>query len=135
MEIKERMKEEALKRMKLLGMHKNAISEFEKENRLNKSVMYGMLFWLMEEEKQLVNQWQEETGNLVYHVIENQFEFGHCYSFLYISKYEEEWEMDRELMMKYNIQYAYVMNTDDDMCSEFGTIGILSKAGGIMRIA
>lgn len=91
MEIKERMKEEALKRMKLLGMHKNAISEFEKENRLNKSVMYGMLFWLTEEEKQLVNQWQEETGNLVYHVIENQFEFG--------------------------------------------TIGILSKAGGIMRIA
>lgn len=134
MEIKERMKEEALKRMKLLGMHKNAISEFEKENRLNKSVMYGMLFWLTEEEKQLVNQWQEETGNLVYHVIENQFEFGHCYSFLYISKYEEEWEMDRELM-KDNIQYAYVMNTDDDTCSEFGTIQILSKAGGIMRIA
>lgn len=134
MEMKEKMKEEALRRMKLLNMHGNAISEFEKEEKLNKSVVAGILFWLTEEEKQLVNQWQEETGNLVYHVIENQFEFGHCYSFLYISKYEEEWEMDRELI-KDNISYAYVMNTDDDMCSEIGTIGIFPKIGGVMRTA
>lgn len=132
MEIKEKMKKEALWRMKSLKLHENVICEFEKEDKLNKSFAFGILYWLTEEEKQLVKEWEEKTGNLVYHVIENQFEFGHCYSFLYISEYEEEWEMDRELM-KDNISYAYVMNTDDDMGSEFGTIGILPKIGGVMR--
>jgi hypothetical protein len=134
MEIKEKMKNEALERMKSLKLHENVICEFEKEDKLNKSFAFGILYWLTEEEKQLVKEWEEETGNLVYHVIENQFEFGHCYSLLYVSKYEEEWEMDRDLI-KYNTSYAYVINTDDDMCSELGAIGIVPKIGGIMRTA
>lgn len=134
MKMKELMREEALKRMKFLNMHENVISEFKREGKLNKTVTKGILYWLSEEEMEMVKAWEEETGNVVFHVMENKFEFGHCYSFLYISKYQEEWEMDMELM-KDNICYAYVKNVDDEICSEYGTVGILPIFGGVIRVA
>ena len=51
MEIKEKMKNEALERMKSLKLHENVICEFEKEDKLNKSFAFGILYWLTEEEK------------------------------------------------------------------------------------
>ena len=49
MEIKEKMKKEALWRMKSLKLHENVICEFEKEDKLNKSFAFGILYWLTEE--------------------------------------------------------------------------------------
>ena len=49
---REKMKEEALKRMKKLELHYNAIRDFKKKDSvINKSETMGSLFWLTDEEK------------------------------------------------------------------------------------
>ena len=137
--ITEAQKMEALLRMKKLDLHENAIKEFKNEGKLNKSEPawgnnVGVLYWLDENERKMVKEWEKKTGNLVYHVIRNNTEFGLCYSFLYVSNQPEEWETDnRDLVMGYPL--AYVKNVTDDWCSEYGAIGIRKGFGGVVRVA
>lgn len=79
-------------------------------------------------------EWEEETGNIVYHVIMNRFEFGLCYSFLYVSQHADEWGLDNE-NLKEGHPLVYVKNKDDNSLSEYGYIGIKPSFGGLMRIA
>lgn len=128
-----KQKAEALARMKKLNLHPNAIKEFAEEGKLNLS-RRGILFWLDEDEQKMVKKFEEKTGNLVYHVILNQMEFGLCYSLLYVSPREEEWESDRkDLNEKY--PFAFVVNADVPEFSEYGTIGIKPMFGGVLRTA
>lgn len=131
--FKKEQKEEALKRMKLLGLHENAINEFDEENKLNLSETMGALYWLNDKEKQIIKEFEEENGGLVYHIIHNFTEFGELYSIFYVSKHQEEWEMDIEYI-KENLSVVYVKNVDDMFCSEFGTIGFKTLNGGLVRI-
>lgn len=125
-------KEEALERMKMLKLYPKVISEFEEENKINYSDK-AMLFWANQEMKQMIKEWEKETGNLVYHAIYNNFEFGRCLSLFYVSKYEEEWDMDRNDINE-GYPFVYVMNLDNPDCSEYGSIGIKKVAGGILRV-
>lgn len=131
MRIKQEL--EAEKRIKMLNLHPNAIKEFKEGHKLNLSEK-GILFWLNEEEEKMVRAWEDETGNIVYHVVKNNMEFGLCYSLLYVSDNEEEWEDDNaDLAEGYPL--VYVMNVDDDFCSEYGSIGIKPFFGGVIRTA
>lgn len=103
-DLREQQKQEAIKRMKKLGIMEQPIKEFE-----------------------------EESNGLVYHVIKTQMNFGLMYSFLYVSEYIEEWKMDMEDLGD-NQTLAYVVNTTMPDCSEFGTIGIEPSIGGLKRI-
>ena len=129
----EQQKAEAVKRMKKLKLIDNIIYEFEEKNVLNRSER-GILYWLTDEEKKLVETWEKETGNLVYHVIINKMEFGLCYSLLYVSRHVEEWAYDNEDLNE-GFPYAYVINVDDMECSEYGRIGIQNFFGGLLRTA
>lgn len=131
--LKEKQKVEADARIKILKLFPTAETEFIEEGKLNLSEC-GMLFWLNEQEQELVDNWEEETGNLVYHIIKTKTEFGLLYSFLYVSKREEEWETDLE-ELKEGYPVAYVHNANDEYCSEYGGICIKSVFGGVMRIA
>lgn len=124
---------EAVLRMKKLKLHGNVIKEFKEEGKLNLSER-GILFWLDDEEQKMVQEWQEKTSNMVYHVIKNNMEFGLCYSFLYVSKYQDEWEMDNDDLEE-GYPLVYVMNVTDEECSEYGHIGIKPVFGGIVRTA
>lgn len=124
---------EVVLRMKKLKLHSNVIKEFIGEGKLNLSER-GILFWLDDEEQKMVQDWQEKTGNMVYHVIKNNMEFGLYYSFLYVSKYQDEWEMDNDDLEE-GYPLVYVMNVTDDQCSEYGYIGIKPMFGGVMRTA
>lgn len=132
-EITKKQKDEAISRIKKLNLHPNAVREFIEENKLNLSER-GMLYWLDETELDMIDEWQKETGNLVYHVIKNNMEFGLCYSLLYVSVSEDEWEDDN-----YDLDDGYplvfVMNVDDEFCSEYGSIGIKPFMGGVIRTA
>ena len=64
----EEKKQEALARMKFLDLHKNIIKEFDKENIVNMSER-AYLYWLTDEQKQYVSEFEEEYNALVYHVI------------------------------------------------------------------
>lgn len=126
-------KEEALKRMRLLDLHENVINEFDKEGKLNLSAN-AALFWLENHEKDMIREWEEKTGYLVYHVIKDYTNFGLLYSLLYISDYQEEWEMEA-MDIKSGSSMAFVLNSDYEDSSEFGFIGIEPMIGGIIRVA
>ena len=127
------MVKEALDRMKLLRLHQNAVREFRDEGKLNLSGVYGALYWLNDEQKKLVRDWEEKTGNLVYHVIHNRMEFGEMLNLLYISRNPEEWTKDRTDIQNEEA-LVYVINLDDDVCSEYGYIGIRPMFGGVIRV-
>ena len=132
--MKEKQKQEALERMKMLKLSPNIIKEFEKENKVNLSENGGILYWLDSEQQEIVDKFEAEHNALVYHVIHDFTMFGELYSFLFVSKYEEEWEYEKE-DLKDGYALAYVQNVTDEICSEFGSIGIRPQFGGLVRTA
>lgn len=133
-EEREAMKAEAIKRMKMLKLHENAIKEFEEESKLNLSEFGGILYWLNEEQKEFVSKVEEDKNILVYHIIHSHTEFGELLSMLYVTSDQEEWEFDREYL-KEGYPIAYVANLSAPECSEFGSIGVQPCIGGLRRTA
>ena len=132
--MKAKQRTEALKRMELLKLHENVIDDFKEIALLNQSEPGGILYWVEGEMEKKIREWEEKTGNLVYHVIHDYTEFGELLSLLYVSQYEDEWETDREDIQD-GYALAYVMNLTDDWCSEYGSIGIRPQWGGVVRTA
>ena len=130
----ERKKQEALERMKMLKLYPNIIREFEKDNTVNLSENGGILYWLDDQQKEYVSEFETEHNALVYHVIHNYTEFGELLTFLYVSDYEEEWKCDRA-DLKDGYACAYVKNLDEEAFSEFGSIAFKQQFGGLVRTA
>ncbi len=131
----EQMKEEALKRMDILKLHPNVIKEFRDQGVLNYSYsVLGFLYWLTEETQARVDAFEKETGYLVYHAIEDETVIGRLITLLYISDDSDEWERDKQDLRE-GYALAYVINADDEMCSEFGSVGLESVNGGVVRTA
>lgn len=132
----ETKKAEAIKRMKVLDLYKPYITLFEKDNQIFMSEMTGGVYEFNDNEELVakVKEFEEEYDALVYHVIRTMTTFGELYNFLYVSKYEEEWEMDNADIAD-GYAMAYVWNKADEWCSEFGSIGVQGKFGGIVRTA
>lgn len=129
----EMKKEEALRRMKMLGIFPQTIEEFRKSGKINVS-RCGANFWADEEVAEVVRKFEAEYNGLVYYVIESNFEFGRCLSLLFVSEYDIEWPSDRE-DIKEGYSFAWVENLDCNWCSEFGSIGVLNHWGGLVRVA
>lgn len=125
---------EAVCRMKILNLHENAIKEFSENGLVNVSEYNGSLFWTTDAQKQCIEDFEKEYDAVVYHVIHNKMEFGECLSLLYVSNYKEEWAEDKK-DLEYGTPFVYVKNLDDDICSEFGRIGIDQRYGGLIRIS
>lgn len=123
---------EALNRMVTLQLSRQCINAF-KEGKVWESEGYGALYELNAEEQKLVDDFQASTGHLVYHMIHNVFEFGECYTMLYVSKYLTEWNEDRN-DLEDGYALCYVKNVTDDFCSEYGTVAIRPSFGGLVRI-
>ena len=130
MEIK---KEEAIQRMKALGVFPQSIKQF-KGGMVSYSEPTGANYWLDDEQKELVKEFEEKHNALVYFVIRSYTSFGKLDSILYVSDYQDEWEMDNE-DIKDGYAMAYVHNYDDPYCSEFGSIGVQERFGGLVRTA
>ena len=125
---------EILERMKLLKLDKPCINALFKHNKIWESEGYGALYEINEEEQKIVDKFQKEhEGCYVYHMIHNVFDFGECYSILYVSPDVDEWQQDKEDIKEGRV-FAYVYNKDFDWCSEFGSIAIKSQFGGLMRL-
>ena len=132
----ETKKAEAIKRMKALELYAPYIKEFEKNDKIFLSEMTGGVYEFdsNEELNAKIKAFEEENNALVYHVIRTMTVFGELYSFLYVSQYEDEWEMDNtDIADGYAL--AYVWNKSDEWSSEFGSIGVQGRFGGIMRTA
>ena len=123
---------EALQRMEMLQLSKQCISAF-KQGKVWESEGYGALYEVDDEEQKIINDFEKENNALVYHMIHDRFEFGECYSILYVSQYKSEWSDDRN-DIKEGYALVYVKNVTDDICSEFGSIAIRPSFGGLVRL-
>lgn len=144
-ELRQLQKAEAIKRLELLKLLPNVITDFKNTDtvyyseRQNK-IFDGILYWISNNEdyERLVKEFEENYDALVYHTQLTRFSYGLCLSMLFVSKYQEEWEMEREAITNpYDgviDTYAYVANLNEPDFSEIGRIGIIRKNGGISRV-
>lgn len=131
-DLRVKQKEQAIERMKKLGIMEQPIKEFEDEDKLNLSEVAGYLYWLDDDEKEMVKKFEEENNALVYHIIKTNTNIGMLHNLLYVSEYVEEWDMDMDDLSE-GQALAYVLNKTMPDCSEFGTIGIKPSVGGLIR--
>ena len=104
--------------MKKLGIMEQPIKEFEEQGKVNLSEGPGLLYWLNDEEQEMVRKFEEDSNGLVYHVIKTQMNFGLMYSFLYVSEHIEEWQMDMEDFLETVRRYTHVTKITRRMVSE-----------------
>ena len=135
------MKNEALARMRILKIHENAINDLEKNDMVNVSFFgCGILYWPTDKQIELIKKFEDQYNCLVYHAISSTTEIGELLTLLYISQYESDWPTDREDLKNYDPRYgysimAYVYNLSNDIFSEFGSVCVKSKNGGLVRTA
>ena len=133
--MKEKQKAKAIEIMKQMDIYKPYIEGFKNEHKVCFFEQFGG-FWVYQEPEveAKMKELEKECGCTVYAITHEFTQFGECYSFLLVSKYEEDW--DRCVVSEKNNHYAfaYVWNKDDDWCSEFGTVVVKSFGGGIKRI-
>ena len=132
---REEKKIKAVELMKKLDIYRPYIKGLQKEDNVCFFENYGG-YWAWQEPDLMkkVKELEEEHNCLVYAITHEYTSIGEMYSFLIVTDYEEEWDT---LLEKYGNQYyafAYVLNKDDDDCSEFGTVTLSSFGGGIRRI-
>lgn len=124
---------EAVKRLKMLELYPTVVKDFEKSGKIYLSESDGILFCLSEDEKEMVKKWEQEQNSLVYHVVKTNTNFGLLYSLLYVSDTEDEWEMESDDVNELT-PFVYVVNKTEPMFSEFGSITIMPKNGGLVRV-
>ena len=133
--IKEEMKKLAVGYMKKMGIYKPYINEFEKNGVRTMFENYGGFWtWQYPELEDKINKFEEENGLLVYAVTHEYTEFGECYDFLCVSKYDEDKDSNISSGLNVFEVFAWVWNKTDEWCSEYGTIGVQSFGGGIKRV-
>ena len=132
-------KVEAINRMKELGLFAPCIKAFKSRDEVQLSEQTGGLyeFSVDRELTAKVQEFERKNNALVYHVIHTLMrldgEVMDMYSFLYVSDYQEEWEMDQN-DIKEGYALVYVWNKTIDYFSEFGSIAVKEKFGGLVRI-
>ena len=126
-------KAEAIDRMNRLGIFPETIKQFKNEDLVSYSEPTGANYWLDEEQKEIVKKFEEEYNALVYFATRSYTDFGKLDSFLYISDYDEEWEMDNDDIAE-GYACAYVYNYDIPEYSEIGGIAVRERFGGLVRI-
>lgn len=135
------MKNEALARMRILKIHENAVNDLEKNDMVNVSFFgCGILYWPTDKQIELIKKFEDQYNCLVYHAISSATEIGELLTLLYISQYESDWPTDREDLKNYDPRYgysimAYAYNLSNDIFSEFGSVCVKPKNGGLVRTA
>ena len=126
---------EAVRRLKALDIFPDAVSQFEKSGAVMVSEPpLGALYYLDDEQKKLVGDFEKEYHALVYLVVRSYTEFGKMDSFLYVSDCEEEWDLDFSDVRE-GYPFTYTHNYDCSEFSEFGSIGVIKRGGGLIRSA
>lgn len=128
---KNRKKEEALKRLRVMGIDPRAIQLFSQQGKVQVSVPpYGILHDVTVEQEEMINKIEEEKQGLVYLVVNRQ----DTDAYLYISDIEQDYEEELADVSQ-GVTLAYVV---DNQCPDYPGdeyIGLLpSMSGGVIRI-
>ena len=127
---------EAVARMKKLGIMTDTIKQFE-QGKVSQSID-GFMYWIDEHTennlKAQIDEFEQKNNAVVYYVITTNTNFGLLYSLLFVGDDESEWEYENEDIAD-NYVFSYVINNDEPMFSEYGTIGVGQRFGGLIRNA
>ena len=127
-------KKEAMLRMNLLNLPDTVKSAFEAEKKIYVSDA-GALKLATQHQMEEIQAFEREYESTVYHAIRSMTSFGEMLSLLFVSDYDEEWEMDRECLSE-KFPFVQVINEDNPCCSEMGDIQIDQLPNGsLIRIA
>lgn len=130
----EEMKEEAVKMLEALGIHKPYINAFK--TKAQKVCMFegygGYYAYQYPELTKKIKEFEEKYDAIVYAVTHEMTSFGEIYDFLYVANKKSEWSSPYRENGVYYL-YAYCWNKDDEWCSEIGEIGVTAFGGGIAR--
>lgn len=135
------MKNEALRRMKELGIMREVIEQFKKDNivhyseRMNKQ-FNAVLYWLSNEKEYVdkVKEFENRTGSLVYHCILTHTEYGDILDMLHVSRYKEEWDYEIEKGSRGYRVFSNACNLTDEFMSDRGSIMVRPAMGGLERL-
>lgn len=133
-------KEEAIKRMKELGLFAPCVKAFKDRNEVQLTEPTGGLYEFSSNEglTAKIQEFEKKNNALVYHVIHTPMrldgEVMDMYNFLYVSDYQEEYEVDNA-DIKEGYVFAYVWNKTIDYFSEFGSIAVKGMFGGLVRVS
>lgn len=135
MVTREKMKAEAISRMKKIGIDDTAIALFEKNDRVFISIR-GILRATFDTEIEIIKKWEQEYGCLAYHAIYADSGMGAILNILYVSGYKEDWPTERRISKSgeaFGIQ-GYAQNLEQDMFSDFGVIWLANDHGRLFRV-
>jgi len=129
------MKQEAVRRMRLLKLGEDVVRDFEQDNQVSLSQEFTgeiMLFFPDSGLEELIAGFQREYECLVYHVILNEIPgMGEICSLLFVSPTSSAWEGEREWLSANGLVYAYVSS---DMETGICEIGVMPSGRGLSRI-
>lgn len=135
---REKQRDIAIKALQKLGIYEPYIDKFKQDGTVTLFQRYAG-FYVDETQNQdvlkIIQDFEKETGSLVYAVTEEYFEFGHCYTMLVVSKYAEDakYMLEESVRSDTYLAFAWVHNCNGTAFSEYGTVVIHSLAGGIRR--
>ena len=127
-----KMKEEAKRRMTMLGMSQQAIQEFTENGRISITGEPACCGYVEGEDLDRIFDVEKEYGILAYAMIHDQdSNIGTTDSYLFVSSYDENWEAERDDLQN-GTAWAYVYNRTIPQYSELGTIGVGKMPGGVL---
>ncbi len=136
--LKEQQTQVAIKLMETMDLYKPYIKAFKEKGIITLYEDYAG-FYIEETEQELldnIKEFEKEHDCLVYAVTHEYTQFGECYDYLIVPKYEEEWnDLISYSNQTKHVVFAYVVNKDDPWCSEFGDITVNQFGGGLVRVA
>lgn len=126
----ETLKEKGLYMLRFLKIHINAIYDYKNKDRLNRSESKGILYWLSDEEKELVDNFERENTNCkVYHLIKTTtVDLGIVYDLLYVT--DEEDFLKQAIA---NLKDGFVLSHTITPFPESGFISVKCANGGLVR--
>lgn len=146
MELLEKQKQEAIKRLNVLrskGLMTEVVNAFIEKDLVfysEKTALGGILYWFTEDNGvpkswiESVKKFEDEYKAKVFHITHETTQFGEMLDLFYVSKNEEEWEMDNKDLDD-NKAYCYCINLAYSDCSEIGQIAFKCLGGGVVRTA
>lgn len=126
----ENLKEKGLNMLRFLRVYINVIYDYKYKDRLNRSENNGILFWLSEEEQEMVNTFEKENPNCkVYHIIKTKsLDFDTVYDLLYVTDDEDFIKKAKE-----DLKDGLVLSQTISPFPESGLIKVKSINGGLFR--
>ena len=127
------LKQEAVKRMELLGLPSNVRQAFRKAREVHIwDDEYMELSPLVKMDKDIVSEFEHTHRCVVYYAMRTRTNFGELISYLFVSPYKEEWNIEVD-DLKHNRAVSYVYNMETPEFSELGYIEFEPSYNGNLK--